>query len=150
MGNLRSRTVGGLRQTWVKARVGEAGCISRRGFLGAAGLAGLGWSSFLAAHAEEMREARKACILLWMAGGRSQFETFDPKPGADTQGPTRAIPTAAPGVAIAEHWSRTASITSDLAIIRSMTSKEGNHGRATYLLHTGYAPSGGIVHPGIG
>src|SRR5947209_8827011 len=38
----------------------------------------------------------------------------------------------------------------DLSIIRSMTSKEGNHGRATYLLHTGYAPSGGIVHPGIG
>jgi hypothetical protein len=85
-----------------------------------------------------------------MAGGPSQFETFDPKPGAETQGPTRAIPTVAPGVAIAEHWVRTASVTRDLAIIRSMTSKEGNHGRATYLLHTGYAPSGGIVHPGIG
>src|SRR5205807_9906827 len=38
----------------------------------------------------------------------------------------------------------------DLAVIRSMTSKEGNHGRATYLLHTSYAPSGGIVHPGFG
>src|SRR5947209_7566915 len=38
----------------------------------------------------------------------------------------------------------------DLAVIRSMTSKEGNHGRATYLLHTGYAPSGGVVHPGFG
>jgi uncharacterized protein (DUF1501 family) len=138
------------RQTWVKARVSAAGCISRRGFLGAAGVAGLGWSSFLAVHADEMREARKACILLWMAGGPSQFETFDPKPGADTQGPTRAIPTAAPGVAIAEHWNRTVSVTRELAIIRSMTSKEGNHGRATYLLHTGYAPSGGIVHPGIG
>lgn len=137
-------------QTWVKARVSAAGCISRRGFLGAAGIAGLGWSSFLATHAEEMREAHKACILLWMAGGPSQFETFDPKPGADTQGPTRAIPTAVPGIAIAEHWTRTASSTRDLAIIRSMTSKEGNHGRATYLLHTGYAPSGGIVHPGIG
>jgi hypothetical protein len=85
-----------------------------------------------------------------MAGGPSQFETFDPKSGAETQGPTRSIPTAVPGIAIAEHWKKIAGVTRDLAIIRSMTSKEGNHGRATYLLHTGYSPSGGIVHPGIG
>jgi hypothetical protein len=141
--------------TWVQARVSAAGCISRRGFLtgaaaGVAGFAGLGWFDFLSAHAEEMRQTGKACILLWMAGGPSQFETFDPKPGAETQGPTRAIPTAAPGVHIAEHWTRTAGVMRELAVIRSMTSKEGNHGRATYLLHTGYAPSGGIVHPGIG
>src|SRR5262249_32995599 len=85
-----------------------------------------------------------------MAGGPSQFETFDPKPGAETQGPTRAIATAAPGIAIAEHWGHTAGAAGDLAFIRSMTSKEGNHGRATYLLHTGYSPSGGIVHPSFG
>ena len=143
------------RQTWVDARVSAAGCISRRGFLhaagiGAAGAAGLGWVEFLTAHADELRESHKACILLWMAGGPSQFETFDPKPGAETQGPTRAIPTAATGVSIAEHWTKTAGVMRDLAVIRSMTTKEGNHGRATYLLHTGYAPSGGIVHPGIG
>src|SRR5205807_7348547 len=71
-------------------------------------------------------------------------------PGAETQGPTRAIPTAVPGLAVAEHWKRLAAATKELAVIRSMTSKEGNHGRATYLLHTGYSPSGGIVHPGIG
>ncbi len=141
--------------TWVQARVSAAGCISRRGFLtgaaaGVAGFASLGWFDFLSAHAEEMRQTGKACILLWMAGGPSQFETFDPKPGAETQGPTRAIPTAAPGVHIAEHWTRTAGVMREFAVIRSMTSKEGNHGRATYLLHTGYAPSGGIVHPGIG
>lgn len=85
-----------------------------------------------------------------MAGGPSQFETFDPKPGAETQGPTRSIPTAVPGVQIAEHWTCTARLTNEMTIIRSMTSREGNHGRATYLLHTSYAPSGGIVHPGIG
>jgi uncharacterized protein (DUF1501 family) len=134
----------------VKARVSADGCISRRGFLGTTGVAGLGWASFLKAHADELRESHKSCILLWMAGGPSQFETFDPKPGAETQGPTKAIPTAAPGVDIAEHWTKTAAVMRDLAVIRSMTSKEGNHGRATYLLHTGYAPSGGIVHPGIG
>src|SRR5947209_6476578 len=142
----------GHAQTWVNVRVGGEGTLSRRGFLRwvAAGTAGLGWFDYLSLHADQLRKARKSCILLWMAGGPSQFETFDPKPGADTQGPTRAIPTAVPGVAIAEHWTKVAGVTRELAILRSMTSKEGNHGRATYLLHTGYAPSGGIVHPGIG
>src|SRR5207248_10141930 len=55
-----------------------------------------------------------------------------------------------PGVQIAEHWMRTATVMADVAVIRSMTGKEGNHGRATYLLHTSYPPSGGIVHPGFG
>src|SRR5205807_4631213 len=86
----------------------------------------------------------------WMAGGPSQFETLDPKPGAPNQGPTKAISTSVSGVTIAEHWQRTASVMNELAVIRSMTSKEGNHGRATYLLHTSYPPSGGIVHPGFG
>jgi hypothetical protein len=142
----------GQRQSCVQVRVGEDGALSRRGFLrfAGAGAAGLGWFDYLTAHAAEVQRARKACILLWMAGGPSQFETFDPKPGADTQGPTRTIPTPVPGIAIAEHWTRTAQVANDLAIIRSMTSKEGNHGRATYLLHTGYSPSGGIVHPGFG
>jgi hypothetical protein len=142
-------------QTWVQVRVTGDGAVSRRGFLrglgaGSAGLAGWGWLDSLTVHAEQLRKAHKACILLWMAGGPSQFETFDPKPGAETQGPTRAIATAVSGITIAEHWHKVAGVTKDLAIIRSMTSKEGNHGRATYLLHTGYSPSGGIVHPGFG
>jgi uncharacterized protein (DUF1501 family) len=145
----------GQPQTWVNVRVSKDGAISRRGFLrwlgaGTAGLAGMGWLDRLTLHAAQLRKQNRACILLWMAGGPSQFETFDPKPGADTQGPTRAIPTAASGIAIAEHWRKVAAVAKDLAFIRSMTSKEGNHGRATYLLHTGYTPSGGIVHPGFG
>jgi uncharacterized protein (DUF1501 family) len=141
--------------TWVNVRMGRNGAVSRRGFLrwtgtGMAGFAGLSWLDCLAAHANELRKARKACIVLWMAGGPSQFETFDPKPGMETQGPTKAIPTVVPGLAIAEHWTKVAGVASELTVIRSMTSKEGNHGRATYLLHTGYAPSGGIVHPSFG
>jgi hypothetical protein len=101
-------------------------------------------------HADELRRRNKSVILLWMAGGPSQFETLDPKPGAETQGPTRAIATSVPGIRIAEHMPRLARVANDLTIIRSMTSREGNHGRATYLLHTSYSPSGGIVHPGIG
>jgi uncharacterized protein (DUF1501 family) len=145
----------GQSQTGVNVHVTADGVISRRSFLrrigaGAAGFAGLGLFDRLALHAENIRKAHKACILLWIAGGPSQFETFDPKPGADTQGPTRAIPTAVSGIQVAEHWRKTAGVTRDLAILRSLTSKEGNHGRATYLLHTGYSPSGGIVHPGFG
>src|SRR5262249_6379113 len=135
--------------------MGRDGALSRRGFLrflgaGSAGLAGLSRLDCLTLHADELRKARKSCILLWMAGGPSQFETLDPKPGAETQGPTKAIPTAVPGIQIAEHWTRLAGVVNEMTILRSMTSKEGNHGRATYLLHTGYAPSGGIVHPGFG
>jgi hypothetical protein len=142
-------------QTCIDVRVSGRGVVSRRGFLrclggGAAALAGLRVSECLSAHADEMRRQGKACILLWMAGGPSQFETFDPKPGADTQGPTHAIATSVPGLRIAEHWTHLAPLMNETAVLRSLTSKEGNHGRATYLLHTSYAPSGGIVHPGFG
>lgn len=141
-------------QTCVDVRVSSRGVVSRRAFLrclaGGATVAGLRWSDCLSARADEMRKQGKACILLWMAGGPSQFETFDPKPGAQTQGPTRDIATSVPGLRIAEHWTHLAPLMKNTAVLRSLTSKEGNHGRATYLLHTSYAPSGGIVHPGFG
>jgi hypothetical protein len=142
-------------QTCVEVAISRHGAVSRRGFLrflggGALGWAGLSYFDRLAVHADELRRQGRACILLWMAGGPSQFESLDPKPGAETQGPTRAIPTAVPGIQLAEHWPRLAHVTGELAILRSMTSREGNHGRATYLLHTSYSPSGGVVHPGFG
>jgi len=141
-------------QTCVDVRVSGRGVVSRRAFLrtiaGSAAVAGLRWSDQLSAFGDELRRQGKACILLWMAGGPSQFETFDPKPGADTQGPTKAIATSVPGLHIAEHWTRLAPHMKEVALLRSLTSTEGNHGRATYLLHTSYAPSGGIVHPGFG
>jgi hypothetical protein len=117
---------------------------------GSSVVGGLGFLGRLSLFADELRRQQKSCILLWMAGGPSQFETLDPKPGAETQGPTRAIDTRTRGLRIAEHWTRLSRVTDDIAVIRSMTSREGNHGRATYLLHTSYPPSGGIVHPGFG
>src|SRR5262249_31330016 len=142
-------------QTCVNVRVNSQGAVSRRGFLrwtasGAAALAALRWCECLGAYADELKKQKRACILLWVAGGPSQFETFDPKPGAENQGPTKAIATSVPGIHIAEHWVNVARVMKDLVVLRSLTSKEGNHGRATYLLHTSYPPSGGIVHPGFG
>jgi hypothetical protein len=136
-------------QTCVNVRVNRHGVISRRGFLRCVA-AGSAAFTGLSAFADEVKKQGRACILLWMAGGPSQFETFDPKPASQNQGPTRAIPTSVSGIQIAEHWTRTARVMNDVALIRSMTSREGNHGRATYLLHTSYPPSGGIVHPGFG
>jgi hypothetical protein len=100
--------------------------------------------------AAELRKRGMACILLFMQGGPSQFETFDPKPGTETGGPTRVIDTAVPGVHIAEHWPLTARQLKDIALIRSMSGREGNHQRAQYLLHTGYQPSGSIKYPSLG
>src|SRR5712692_7108338 len=101
--------------TSVNVRVNVGGAISRRGFVrclaaGSAAIAGLRWSDCLSVHADELKKQGRACILLWMAGGPSQFETLDPKPGAPTQGPTRAIATSAAGVQIAEHWTRLARV----------------------------------------
>src|SRR5207244_3373887 len=83
-------------------------------------------------------------------GGTSQLETFDPKPGAATGGPTRGIATAVSGVQIAEGWTNVARGMGDIALIRSMTNREGEHQRATYQMHTGYVPAGGVRYPTLG
>ena len=92
----------------------------------------------------------KACILLWMQGGPSQFETFSPKPGHPNGGETKAICTAVPGMEMSENFPLVAKQAERLAIIRSMTSKEGSHPRATYLLHTGYLPTASVKYPAFG
>lgn len=109
-----------------------------------------GFGGLLTARADELRRQGRSLILLWMAGGPSQFETFDPKPGHQNGGETKSIATAVPGIQIAEHWPRMAAAWGDVALIRSMSNKEGNHQRASYQLHTGYLPSGSVKHPHLG
>jgi Protein of unknown function (DUF1501) len=92
----------------------------------------------------------KACILLWMNGGPSHLDTFDPKPGTKTGGEFKAIETRIKGVKFCEHLPLVAEQADKLAVIRSMTTKEGNHDRAGYLMHTGYAPSTTLQHPSLG
>ncbi|MCA9078491.1 MAG: DUF1501 domain-containing protein [Planctomycetaceae bacterium] len=126
--------------------------VSRRSFLHAvsAGAVAAGTLSFrdlLSLQAAELRKQGRSMILLWMAGGPSQFETFDPKPDHENGGQTEAIATSVPGIRIANGWEKTAQVMDDIALIRSMTNKEGNHQRATYQIHTGYVPSGSVKHP---
>ncbi len=133
----------------------RAGEIHRRGFLqrvglGAAGLSMLGFNDLMAVKADELRRRNMACIVLWMQGAPSQFETFDPKPDHENGGGTEVIETAVPGVRIAQGWNETAKVLDRIALIRSMTNREGSHQRATYQLHTGYLPNGSVKHPSFG
>ncbi|MCA9699096.1 MAG: DUF1501 domain-containing protein, partial [Myxococcales bacterium] len=83
-------------------------------------------------------------------GGASQIDTFDPKPGSGNGGEFRAIESAVSGLRLSQHLPQLAKRMNHLALIRSLTAKEGNHERARTLLHTGYAPQGGVEHPGLG
>src|SRR5262245_16552133 len=96
-------------QSLMQVQITGHGVVSRRSFLrkltaGAAGLGTLGWKDSVTLRALELRKQGMACILLFMRGGPSQFETFDPKPETSSGGPTKAIATAAAGIQIAENW----------------------------------------------
>ena len=84
-----------------------------------------------------------------MNGGPSYIDTFDPKPGSRSGG-VKDIKTTVNALSICEQLPLIAEQAQLLAVIRSMTSKEGNHNRARYLVHTGYAPQGSMKHPGLG
>ena len=98
----------------------------------------------------QLRRRGKHCILLWMQGGPSQFETFSPLEQHAHAGETTAIPTAVNGIRIASTLPETAKVMDDICLIRSMTSKEGSHPRASFLLHTGYLPNPSVRHPSFG
>jgi hypothetical protein len=141
--------------TLMQLRTGPEGVLSRRRFLhrlgaGAATLGVLGWKEAVTLNAAQLRKQGLSCILMFMRGGPSQFETFDPKPGHANGGPTKAIETAAPGIRIAEHWPEVAKVMKEITLIRSLNNREGEHQRATYQLHTGYIPAGGVRHPSLG
>jgi uncharacterized protein (DUF1501 family) len=122
--------------------------ISRRAFL-AAGVSSY-WLPALAASAANDPDRKRSCIVLWMSGGPTQTDTFDPKPDHPNGGPFKAIKTSVEGVKISEHLPLVASQMKHLAIVRSMATKEGDHGRATLNLHTGNLPQGAIEFPVFG
>ena len=128
--------------------------LSRREWLrlSAAGVVGWslsGWLGRLAADTAKDPQRKRACILLWMNGGPSQMDTFDLKPGHANGGPYKEIATSVPGIKISEHLPKLAKHANQMALIRSMSTKEGDHTRATYFLRTGYLPQGPIEYPAI-
>lgn len=124
-----------------------------KGVLGtAAGGAVMNWGllSQTPAWGETVRRDQKHCILLWMNGGVSQFETFDMKPGRPTGGVFRPISTNIPGVQICELMPKMAQQMDKIAVIRSMRTSEVDHPGGIYLMHTGYRPAANVRFPEIG
>ena len=126
--------------------------VTRRSVLQSA--AGLGLSFLmpaldLKAAEERGSERAKSLLILWMAGGPSQLETWDPHSGSATGGQTKAIKTTLPGVKIASLYPQVAEQLGELNIIRSLTSKEGDHERGTVYVKTGYRPDPIFTYPAV-
>jgi Protein of unknown function (DUF1501) len=129
--------------------------LSRREWLrfssaGVLGYSSSGWLERLAAATANNPERKRACILLWMNGGPAQTDTFDLKPGHANGGPFKEIATTVPDLRFSEHLPLLAKQAKHLAVVRSMTSREGDHNRAAYYLRTGYRPEGAIQYPPLG
>ena len=139
------------------ANLGSNGIhLTRRGFLraGSLGLFGLSLSRYLqlkhlmAASGSPAKPAAKAqaCILLWLEGGPSQVDTFDPKPNSAFA----PISTNVPGIRISELLPRVSRQMDKLAIIRSMYTEEIDHQQATYYAITGHRPNSALESPSLG
>ncbi len=101
------------------------------------------------ANARELAKNHRAAILLWMGGGPSTIDIWDLKPGTATGGPFAPISTSG-DVQICEHLPQLAKVMHHLAVVRSMSTREADHNRGRYYLHTGYVPNPNIKHPSYG
>ncbi|HLY10905.1 MAG TPA: DUF1501 domain-containing protein [Planctomycetota bacterium] len=126
----------------------------RRDFIkiafGASAAAALSGKFLLPAYSATAPATAKSVILLWMQGGPSQLETFDPKPGTETGGPHKAVDTKTPGLFVSEHLPRLAQASDQFSVLRTLFSKDPNHDTARYLLHTGYRTDPTVDHPHLG
>jgi hypothetical protein len=139
---------------------GSAGhVVSRRGFLrtvgaaaGAAACADMTGIQALGSPmaADDLRQSGRRCILLWLAGGASQMETWDPKPGAVTGGPFQSIQTSVPGVRISELMPRMARRLKDTCIIRSLNTRNGDHNGASRMMMRGRPGEAALDYPDLG
>ena len=109
----------------------------------------LGLTQALNANQEEIKKNGKSAILLWMSGGPSTMDIWDLKPEAATGGPFKEMSTSG-DVQICEHMPLMAKQMHNMAIIRSMSTREADHTRGRYYMHTGYVPSQTIDHPSYG
>jgi hypothetical protein len=123
--------------------------LSRRGFLGSTAALGLGGFASPAA-AGELQKAQKRVLVIFLSGGVSQLETWDPKPNTDTGGPFKAIQTSVTGTRISELLPHTAKQAHKLAIVRSLNSISDDHGIGEKIMLTGRRMEPGIEYPHIG
>lgn len=118
--------------------------------LGLSGASVSGWFPAFAHGLTDDPRRRRHCILLWMTGGPSQTDTFDMKPNHENGGEFKEIATNVPGLRFSEHLPQLAQHADKLAIIRGLSTKEGDHGRGTHMMRTGHKPMGAIQWPSMG
>lgn len=135
-----------------------AHALSRRGFLGATALGTAAAVSDMTALnclaapslATDLKKRQKRVILLWLAGGASQLETWDPKPGAVTGGPFRSISTDVPGIQISELMPEMAKRMKTTCVIRGLNTKNGDHGSGAKLMMRGRRDEAAVKYPDLG
>jgi Protein of unknown function (DUF1501) len=128
--------------------------LSRRQWLGAAagtlaGTLGLGPLA-RPVLAEQLKKKQKQVLFIWLDGGISQLESWDPKPGTQFGGPFRAIPTAVPGIHVSELLPRSAKLMKHLAIVRSLCTKDNSHSAGVDRIQRGDPKPRGVTYPYIG
>ncbi len=128
--------------------------MSRRHFMGhlataAATIPAMNFISHVKANAAEMKKKQKACILMWMSGGPPSIDIWDLKPDSKNGGEFKPISTKG-NLQISEHMPKTASVMDNLSVIRAMSTREADHGRGRYYMHTTYVPNPTVVHPAFG
>jgi hypothetical protein len=110
---------------------------------------GMQFISSLHAHAAEVKKKQKACILMWMGGGPPTIDIWDLKPGSKNGGEFKPVSTTG-DLQISEHMPETAKQMKHLSVVRSMSTREADHGRGRYFMHTAYVPNPTVVHPTFG
>jgi hypothetical protein len=110
---------------------------------------GMQFVSALHSHAAEVKKNQKACILMWMGGGPPTIDIWDLKPGSKNGGEFKPINTSG-DLQISEHMPETAKQMKHLSVVRSMSTREADHGRGRYFMHTAYVPNPTVVHPSFG
>jgi hypothetical protein len=128
--------------------------MSRRHFMrhmaaGATLLPAMQFMNHVVANADTVRKNQKACILLWMGGGPPTIDMWDLKPGSRNGGEFAPISSRG-DMQISEHLPKSAMVMDELAIVRSMSTREADHGRGRYYLHTSFVPNPTVVHPTFG
>lgn len=110
----------------------------------------MSFTNTLLASATDMKKRHKSAIMLWMGGGPATIDIWDLKPGAPTGGEFKPIATTADGVEISEHMPLMAKEMKHVAVVRSMSTREADHNRGRYYMHTGYVPNPNIEYPSYG